>query len=52
MLDQIKVIGTNSVTVNTDGGIELISALEDHIPGFSTNFTGGPASTDASAADA
>jgi hypothetical protein len=48
MIDQIKCIGTASVTVNSDGGIELISALEDHIPGFSTNWTGGPASTDAS----
>ena len=48
IIDQIKCIGTASVTVHTDGGIELISALEDHIPGFSTNWTGGPASTDAS----
>jgi hypothetical protein len=39
MLTQIKCIGTQSITVT---GIELISALEDHIPGFSTNWTGGP----------
>jgi len=41
MIDYIKVLGTWSTTV-ASGGIELISALEDHLPGFSTNWTGGP----------
>jgi len=39
MVDTIKCIGTFSTTVTE---IELVSALEDHIPGFSTNWTGGP----------
>ena len=42
MVDYIKCVGSYSVTVNTTGGIDLVSALEDHIPGFSTNWTGGP----------
>jgi len=45
MVDQIKVIGTSSVASVT---IEMVSALEDHLPGFSANWTGGPAATDAS----
>jgi hypothetical protein len=35
MLDYIKCIGTAAVAATT---IELVSALEDHIPGYSTNF--------------
>ena len=42
MLQQIKCIGTQSLTVTN---IELISALEDHIPGFSSNWAGGPDDT-------
>jgi len=41
MVEYIKCIGTSSVTV-ASSGIELVSALEDHIPGFSTNWYGGP----------
>jgi hypothetical protein len=37
MVDYIKCIGTAAVAPTS---IELISALEDHIPGFSTNFAG------------
>jgi hypothetical protein len=40
MLDYIKCIGTASVAATT---IELISALEDHIPGYSSNFGSVPA---------
>jgi hypothetical protein len=35
MVDYIKCIGTAAVAPTT---IELVSALEDHIPGYSTNF--------------
>ena len=40
MRDQIVLVGTVSVTAAV---IDLVSALEDHLPGFSTNFGGGPA---------
>jgi hypothetical protein len=39
MVDAIKLIGTYSVTVASNG-IELVSALEDHLPGFSANWFG------------
>jgi len=42
MVDQVKVIGTSSVTGVT---IEMVSALEDHLPGFSANWAGGPDDT-------
>jgi hypothetical protein len=42
---QIVLIGTASVS---SVAIDLVSALEDHLPGFSSNWSGGPASTDAS----
>ena len=45
MTDQIKLIGTYSV-VPTTAGIELVSALEDHLPGFSANWTAAAASGD------
>jgi hypothetical protein len=45
MLNAIKCIGTSSVTVTN---VDLVSALEDHLPGYSANWYGGPASTDAS----
>ena len=41
MTAQIVAIGTFSHTAT----IDLVSALEDHLPGFSTNWTGGPATT-------
>ena len=41
MVDQIKAIGTFSHTAT----IDLVSALEDHLPGFSTNWNGGPSNT-------
>ena len=43
MIEQITQVGTYSVTgVNgTTKTIELVSALEDHIPGFSANWTAG-----------
>ena len=40
MVDQIKVVG-NVGTLGTIS-VELVSALEDHIPGFSTNFGAVP----------
>ena len=43
MRDQLKSIGTASISGTT---IELVSALEDHIPGFSANWTGAKASGD------
>ena len=39
MQTQIVLVGTEAAT----GTVELVSALEDHIPGFSTNFGGVPA---------
>ncbi len=39
MISQITVVGTYSVASATKS-IELVSALEDHIPGFSANWTG------------
>jgi hypothetical protein len=42
MVAQITGIGTYSVGSVT---IEMVSALEDHLPGFSANFNGGPADT-------
>jgi hypothetical protein len=40
---QITLIGTYSVTGTT---IDLVSALEDHLPGFSSNWTANAASGD------
>ena len=42
---QIVLIGSQAVS---SVAVDLVSALEDHLPGFSSNWTGGPASTDAS----
>ena len=39
MQSQIKLVGNISATAGT---VELVSSLEDHIPGFSTNFGGVP----------
>jgi len=39
MQSQIKYVGNVAAT----GTVELVSALEDHIPGFSTNFGAVPA---------
>jgi hypothetical protein len=47
MADFITTIGTYSIT-SGQAGIELISALEDHLPGFSTNWTGGAKATNKS----
>jgi len=44
MASQIKYIGTQAVTATPT--IELVSALEDHIPGFSANWTANLASGD------
>jgi hypothetical protein len=41
--DQITLIGTYSVT---SPGIDLVSALEDQLPGFSSNWYGASASGD------
>jgi len=42
MIEQITTVGTASVTSGIDGlTIELVSALEDHIPGFSANWNDG-----------
>ncbi len=47
MLSQIKCIGANVFNASTYGAsIELISALEDHLPGFSANWTGNVSSGD------
>jgi len=49
MTDAIDFIGTVGVTSSTANGtlsVELISALEDHIPGFSSNWTGSAISGD------
>ena len=42
MKDQIKLIGQVSLASATKE-VELVSALEDHIPGFSSNFGAVPA---------
>ena len=42
---QITNIGAQAVS---SVAIDLVSALEDHLPGFSSNWSGGPKSTDAS----
>lgn len=42
MVDQIKFLGTWS---QTDSTIELVSALEDHLPGFSANWFGPTSSS-------
>jgi len=39
MVAQINIIGTYSVGGVT---IEMVSALDDHLPGFSANWSGGP----------
>jgi len=46
MTSQIAFIGTTAVVVDT---IELISALEDHIPGFSANWAATPTTAAAGA---
>ena len=39
MVSQILTVGTSSVTPGSDNlTVELVSALEDHIPGFSANW--------------
>jgi len=42
MVSQITAIAGVAVTNDSVKAIELVSALEDHIPGFSTNFGGVP----------
>jgi hypothetical protein len=44
MVDQINYIGTVGVTASVT--IELVSALEDHLPGFSANWAASSASGD------
>jgi hypothetical protein len=44
MASQIKFIGTQSVTATPE--IQLVSSLEDHIPGFSANWTANLSSGD------
>ena len=39
MISQIVTVGTHSL-VGATKSLELVSALEDHIPGFSANWTG------------
>ena len=39
MISQLTTVGTYSLSAATKS-IELVSALEDHIPGFSANWTG------------
>jgi hypothetical protein len=42
MVDQISKVGTASVTSGSGNlTVELVSALEDHIPGFSANWNSG-----------
>jgi hypothetical protein len=42
MVDQIVKVGTASITAGSGNlTIELVSALEDHIPGFSANWAQG-----------
>jgi len=43
MVAQIKTIGTYSTFTSVT--IDMVSALEDHIPGFSSNWSGGPDDT-------
>jgi hypothetical protein len=40
MSSQIVLVGTHSVSGASTKTVELVSALEDHIPGFSANWTG------------
>ena len=40
MSSQITLVGTHSVSGASTKTVELVSALEDHIPGFSANWTG------------
>ena len=42
MQQQIKLVGDLVLANPSDVKVELVSALEDHIPGFSTNFGGVP----------
>jgi hypothetical protein len=44
MVDQINYIGTVGVTASVT--IELVSALEDHLPGFSANWASNASSGD------
>ena len=39
MIEQITRVGTQSITTVASDAIQLVSALEDHIPGYSSNFT-------------
>jgi hypothetical protein len=48
MTSMITCIGTSTTGLYSSGSsavIELISALEDHLPGFSSNWSGGPSDT-------
>ena len=45
MIDQIKKVGSQSIT-SASASIELVSALEDHIPGFSANWKSNKSSGD------
>ena len=47
MVNQIVVLGTYSMSANTTQ-IELVSALEDHLPGFSSNWFEGATASQAS----
>jgi hypothetical protein len=40
MASQITTVGATSVLGASTKSVELVSALEDHIPGFSANWTG------------
>ena len=46
MISQLTTVGTQSVAAATKS-IELVSALEDHIPGFSANWTSGSSTSSA-----
>lgn len=39
MISQMTVVGGVTVTTPASSNIALVSALEDHLPGFSTNFS-------------
>jgi hypothetical protein len=45
MVDQIKILGTYSMATPANTTIELVSALEDHLPGFSANWFGPTSSS-------
>jgi hypothetical protein len=48
MVSQITLVGTTSLSTATTKNVELVSALEDHIPGFSANWTGRDGASGAS----